>query len=159
MRDAWAEVAASGMRGKAPLVGLDVGTKRVGIAVSDVLWSIASPRTLWSPQGKDLRGLVDLLHPEQPCALVVGLPLHMDGSEGNQAAATRAFVATLTAHLPLPVLWWDERLSSAAVERAMVAEADLSRRKRKGKLDAAAAAYILQGALDRLALMARSHSA
>ena len=99
---------------------------------------------------KDATELAALAEKEGVFALVVGLPFNMDGSEGPRAQATRAFVRNLQGRLNLPVALWDERLSTVAAERAMI-EADLSRAKRAERIDAAAAAFILQGALDRLA--------
>ena len=134
------------------LFGLDLGTKTIGLGLSDGLMTIASPyltiaRTKFT---RDVAELARLVDKEGVFALVIGLPLNMDGSEGPRAQATRAFVRNLQGKLDLPVVFWDERLSTVAAERAML-EADLSRKKRAQKIDAAAAAFILQGALDRLA--------
>ena len=133
------------------LFGLDLGTKTIGIALSDGLLSVCSPyktikRTKFT---KDVTELAAMAAREDVFALVLGLPLNMDGSEGPRAQATRAFVRNLQGKLDLPVMLWDERLSTVAAERAML-EADLSRAKRAERIDAAAAAFILQGALDRL---------
>ena len=133
------------------LLGLDLGTKTIGLAISDGLLTVASAfhtirRTKF---GKDVAELLEITGKNDVCALVIGLPLNMDGSEGPRVQATRAFVRNLAAHTDLPVLLWDERLSTVAAERAML-EADLSRKKRAEKIDAAAAAFILQGALERL---------
>ncbi len=133
------------------LFGLDLGTKTIGIALSDGLLSVCSPyktikRTKFT---KDVAELASMAAREDVFALVLGLPLNMDGSEGPRAQATRAFVRNLQGKLDLPVVLWDERLSTVAAERAML-EADLSRAKRAERIDAAAAAFILQGALDRL---------
>lgn len=133
------------------LLGLDLGTKTIGVAVSDGMLSIASSletiqRTKFS---KDVEQLLVLAGKNKTCALVMGLPLNMDGSEGPRAQATRAFVRNLKRLTDLPVLFWDERLSTVAAERVMI-EADMSRKKRAAKIDAAAAAFILQGVLDRL---------
>jgi putative Holliday junction resolvase len=138
------------------LFGLDLGTKTIGIAVSDGMLSIASS-LLTIQRGKfskDVAQLTDLAAKNKVCALVVGMPLNMDGSEGPRAQATRAFVRNLAALTPLPVVLWDERLSTVAAERVMI-EADLSRKKRAARIDAAAAAFILQGALDRIANLRR----
>ncbi|MCB1463542.1 MAG: Holliday junction resolvase RuvX [Nitratireductor sp.] len=134
------------------LFGLDLGTKTIGLALSDGMLSVASPyhtirRTKFT---RDASELAALSAKEGVFALVIGMPLNMDGSEGPRAQATRAFVRNLADKLDLPVTFWDERLSTVAAERAMI-EADLSRAKRAEKIDAAAAAFILQGALDRLA--------
>jgi len=133
------------------LLGLDLGTKTIGLAISDGLLTVASAfhtirRTKF---GKDVAELLEITGKNDVCGLVIGLPLNMDGSEGPRVQATRAFVRNLAAHTDLPVLLWDERLSTVAAERAML-EADLSRKKRAEKIDAAAAAFILQGALERL---------
>ena len=133
------------------LLGLDLGTKTIGLAISDGLLTVASAfhtirRTKF---GKDVAELLEITGKNDVCGLVIGLPLNMDGSEGPRVQATRTFVRNLAAHTDLPVLLWDERLSTVAAERAML-EADLSRKKRAEKIDAAAAAFILQGALERL---------
>lgn len=135
----------------ARLFGIDLGTKTIGLALSDGLLTIASAyrtikRTKFTADVAELRKLCEK---EGVFALVVGLPLNMDGSEGPRVQSTRAFVRNLQGKLDLPVAYWDERLSTVAAERAMI-EADLSRAKRAEKIDAAAAAFILQGALDRL---------
>lgn len=133
------------------LVGLDLGTKTIGIAVSDVGWRVASPLTVVKRTkfGADALGLIQHFDNEQACAVIIGMPLNMDGSEGPRAQATRAFVRNMAAKSDVPFFYWDERLSTAAAERAMI-EADMSRAKRAERIDAAAAAFILQGALDRL---------
>jgi len=133
------------------LLGLDLGTKTIGLAISDGLLTVASAfhtirRTKF---GKDVAELLEITGKNDVYGLVIGLPLNMDGSEGPRVQATRAFVRNLATHTDLPVLLWDERLSTVAAERAML-EADLSRKKRAEKIDAAAAAFILQGALERL---------
>lgn len=135
----------------ARLMGLDVGEKTVGIAFSDPGLVVASPRetiprTTFGPVRDRL---ATLIREENVGALVIGLPVNMDGSEGPRCQSVRQFAANLLETLDLPLTFWDERLSTAAVERAMIA-ADLSRRRRAEKVDAAAAAYILQGLLDRL---------
>ncbi len=134
------------------VLGLDVGTKKIGVAVSDPSLTIASPlvvleRTKFTRDAETLFGLMD---ENKAGGLVVGLPVEMDGSEGRQAQSVRTYVDNLLALRDLPVVFWDERLSTVAVERAMVEEADLSRAKRGKVIDRAAAAYILQGVLDSL---------
>lgn len=135
----------------ARLLGVDLGAKTIGLALSDPGRVVASPEATWRrgrfrDDSARLRGL---------CAdagvggFVVGLPRHLDGGEGPQAQSSRAWAANLAAQLGLPALMWDERFSTAAVERAMI-EADLSRARRAARIDRAAAAYILQGALDAL---------
>jgi len=133
------------------LLALDVGTKTIGTALCDARWTIATPaktiaRTKFTA---DQAALAALIAREQVGGLVIGLPLSLDGSESPRTQATRAFARNLAA-LALPILLWDERWSTAAVERQMIA-ADVSRRNRAAQIDSAAAAYILQGAIDRLA--------
>ena len=145
-----AEFAAALPRG-GKLAGLDVGTKTVGLAVCDAGWHFAGPaetirRTKFS---KDLEALRHFIRREQTVGLVVGLPLNMDGSNSPRTQSVRAFARNLTP-LDLPILLWDERWSTQAVERAMI-EADVSRARRAEKVDALAAAHILQGAIDALA--------
>ena len=135
----------------ARLLGLDVGTKTIGMALSDVTRSVATPfdtirRTKFTADAKTIREVVEK---NQVGALVIGFPLNLDGSEGPRAQSTRAFARNLAAHVMVPMLFWDERLSTAAVERHLI-EADASRKRRAEVIDRMAAAYILQGALDRL---------
>ncbi|HEU0017799.1 MAG TPA: Holliday junction resolvase RuvX [Methyloceanibacter sp.] len=135
----------------ARLLGLDVGTKTIGMALSDVTRSVATPfdtirRTKFTADAKTIREVVEKT---QVGALVIGLPLNLDGSEGPRAQSTRAFARNLAAHVDVPMVFWDERLSTAAVERHLI-EADASRKRRAEVVDRMAAAYILQGALDRL---------
>ena len=134
------------------LAGLDLGTKTIGIALSDLSLKIATPfHTIRREKfSKDAEALLALCSREKVGGLVLGLPINMNGTEGPRAQATRAFLRNLAPLTELPVALWDERLSTAAAERAMI-EADLSRKKRAEKIDAAAAAFILQGALDRIA--------
>ena len=143
-----AEFAAAVAPGK--LAGLDVGTRTIGVAVCDAGWHFAGPaetvrRTRFT---KDLEALRAIVEREQVVGLVVGLPLNMDGSDSPRTQSVRAFARNL-APLGLPVLLWDERWSTQAVERAMIA-ADVSRARRAEKVDALAAAHILQGAIDAL---------
>ena len=136
----------------ARLAGLDLGTKTIGIALSDPGLRIATPfHTIRrSKFGKDAEELLALCARERIGGLILGLPINMNNTEGPRAQATRAFLRNLAPLTDLPVVLWDERLSTAAAERAMI-EADLSRKKRAERIDAAAASFILQGALDRLA--------
>jgi putative pre-16S rRNA nuclease len=136
---------------EARLLGLDVGTKTVGLALSDVTRSIATPyetirRTKFTA---DAKRIAEIVAKEGVGGLVIGLPLNLDGSEGPRVQSTRAFARNLSAHVDLPMTFWDERLSTAAVERHLI-EADASRKRRAEVIDRMAAAYILQGALDRL---------
>jgi putative Holliday junction resolvase len=133
------------------LMGLDLGTVTIGLAVSDVRRQIATPlrtiaRTRFAADARDLLAEVARL---DVAGLVLGLPLNMDGSEGPRVQATRAFARNLAPLTPLPLLCWDERLSTAAVTRTLL-EADTSRKRRDAVVDKMAAAYILQGALDRM---------
>ena len=134
------------------LAGLDLGTKTIGMALSDPGLRIATPfHTIQrSKFGKDAALLLALCARENVGGLVIGLPINMNNTEGPRAQATRAFLRNLASLTELPLTLWDERLSTAGAERAML-EADLSRKKRAARIDAAAAAFILQGALDRLA--------
>ncbi|NKB53552.1 MAG: Holliday junction resolvase RuvX [Rhizobiaceae bacterium] len=145
------EIGNSAKRKNGRILGLDLGTKTIGMAISNSSWTIASPvttirRTKFT---NDVREMLDFARSEQVEGLVMGMPLNMDGSEGPRAQATRAFVRNLRNHCDLPVLYWDERLSSYAAEQAML-EADMSRKKRAKNIDQIAAAIILQGCLDRL---------
>jgi putative Holliday junction resolvase len=134
------------------LLGLDVGSKTIGLAVSDVTWSVATPvRTLQRGRlARDLEILRALVAELEAGGVVVGLPVEMDGREGPRCQSVRQFARDLERILRLPTAFWDERLSTAAVERFLIGEADLSRRRRRGVVDRAAAAWILQGALDAL---------
>ena len=133
------------------LLGLDVGTATIGTALCDASWTIASPARLIhrTKFTTDLKQLKQLINKENIEGLVVGLPLNLDGTDSPRTQSVRAFARNL-AELSLPLLLWDERWSTAAVERQMIA-ADITRAKRAEKVDNAAAAYILQGAIDRLA--------
>lgn len=134
------------------ILGIDYGEKRLGTAVSDLLWLVASShKTIFrSAFEQDISALRQLIEEKEIGAIVYGLPLQMDGSEGETAAAVRKFAAAVRERLPLPYIFWDERLSSKAVENFLIKEADMSRAKRKQILDSSAAAYILQGVLDAL---------
>jgi putative Holliday junction resolvase len=136
-----------------PVVGLDLGTKTIGVAVSDIGRVIASPMELIRKTQftKDAETLFALMKTRGARGLVIGLPVNMDGSEGPRSQSSRAFARNLLRLDPdLAIAFWDERLSSAAVNRMLIDEADLSRARRSQLVDKAAAAYILQGALDRL---------
>lgn len=138
---------ASGHR----LIGLDLGTKTIGIALSDAGHRIATPmetirRTKFT---KDAERLIEICAEHAIGGIAIGLPLNMDGSEGPRVQATRAFERSLSQKIDLPMIFWDERLTTVAAERAML-EADLSRKKRAARIDATAAGLILQGVLDRL---------
>jgi putative Holliday junction resolvase len=144
--------AAALLPARGALIGLDLGTKTIGVAVSDPDRRLAAPVETISRKrfGEDAARLFALSGERRAVGFVLGLPINMDGSEGPRAQATRAFARNLAKLTELPIALWDERLSTAAVERALI-EADVSRNKRKAVIDQHAAAYILQGALDRLA--------
>ena len=133
------------------LLGLDLGKKTIGLALSDTSLTIATPMETLA-RGKftaDAAALEKIVAEQSVGALVIGLPLNMDGSEGPSAQSARAFARNFAARSPLPVALCDERLSTAAVTRTLL-EADASRRRRAQLVDKMAAAYILQGALDRM---------
>ncbi len=133
------------------LFGLDLGTKTIGVAVSDVERRLSTPvETIQRVKfGKDAQALIKLADAREAIGFVIGLPLNMDGSEGPRAQATRAFVRSFAPLDGRPFVFWDERLSTAAVTRSLI-EQDVSRARRAEVVDRMAAAYILQGALDRL---------
>ncbi len=143
-------VIVKGERGR--LLGLDVGSKTVGLALSDTNFIIASPLETIRRAGfkKDVAHLQHCIEEHKILALIVGLPLNMDGSEGPRCQSVRQFVENILLVIDIPILWWDERLSTAAVTRTML-EAGLSRRRRSQIVDKLAASYILQGAIDALA--------
>jgi len=134
------------------LIGLDLGAKTIGVAVCDPDRRVATPvETIMRKRfALDAERILALAAERRAAGVVLGLPINMDGSEGPRAQSTRAFARNLAKLTELPIALWDERLSTAAVERALIT-ADASRAKRKAVIDAHAAAYILQGALDRLA--------
>jgi putative Holliday junction resolvase len=135
----------------ARLIGLDLGEKTIGLALSDSLRLIASARTNLrrSKFATNAAEIEQLIAMEEVGGVVIGLPLNMDGSSGPSAQAARAFARNLAARCPLPLLLWDERLSTAAVTRTLLS-ADTSRQRRREVVDKMAAAYILQGALDAM---------
>jgi len=134
------------------LIGLDLGTKTIGVAASDPDRRVAAPVETIARQrfGLDAQRILGLGAERRTVGFVLGLPINMDGTEGPRAQSTRAFARNLAKLTDLPIALWDERLSTAAVERALIA-ADASRARRKAVIDQHAATYILQGALDRLA--------
>ncbi len=138
---------------RTPLAAVDVGEKTIGVAVSDLSWMIATPLELIRKVKftQDAERLFALMKGRGAEGLVVGLPVNMDGSEGPRCQASRAFARNLLRLKDLPIAFWDERLSTAAVQRMLTGEADLTRARRADLVDKAAAAWILQGALDRLA--------
>lgn len=138
------------------LIGLDLGTKTIGVAVSDGLQTVATPiETVRRKKfGVDAARLLEIIAERNIGAVVLGLPLNMDGSEGPRVQSTRAFARNFSQLCPLPIVFWDERLSTVAAERALL-EADTSRKRRAEVIDHVAAGYILQGVLDRLAHLRR----
>ena len=136
------------------LLGVDLGTKTIGLALSDVSRTVASPfETLMRVKlTADAEKIAAIVAQHEVGGLVIGLPINMDGSDGPMAQRARQFARDMAERLKLPVALWDERLTTAAVERGMI-EADFSRKKRARLIDSAAAAYMLQGALDRLAIL------
>jgi len=139
------------------LIGLDLGTKTIGVAVSDTFRRVATPletvrRTKFTT---DAARLLEVIAERQITGIVLGLPRNMDGSEGPRAQSTRAFARNLARLTKLPITFWDERLSTVAAERALL-EADTSRRRRAEVIDHVAAGYILQGMLDRLEVLGRN---
>lgn len=144
----------------ATLAGLDLGTKTIGLAVSDRGLRFATPRPLIRRTRftRDAETLLAAFARDGVGAAVMGLPVNMDGSEGPRAQATRAFVRNMGRVADVPFVFWDERLSTVAAERVLV-EMDVSHRKREGRVDSAAAAFILQGALDRLQRLRADSSA
>ncbi|OOY31338.1 Holliday junction resolvase RuvX [Thioclava sp. F36-6] len=133
------------------VAGLDLGTKTIGVAVSDGLRSVATPLSTIKRKkfGVDAEALLKIVAERELKGLILGLPKNMDGTEGARCQSTRAFARNLTRFTDLPIGYWDERLSTVAAERAML-EADMSRAKRAEAIDHVAASFILQGALDRL---------
>jgi len=149
-------VFAAGLDGRAPLIGIDAGTKTLGLALSDITRTIASPlivirRTKFK---NDAAELLRLAAEHRIGGFVLGLPTNLDGTAGPRVQATRAFARNVNALSPLPILLWDERLSTAAAERTLL-EADTSRRRRAQVIDKLAATIILQGALDRMRTLQR----
>lgn len=136
------------------IAAIDLGDKTIGMAVSDLGHRLANPRTVIRRRkfSQDAAALIAMLEADRVGALVVGLPVNMDGSEGPRVQSTRAFVRNLAPLTQVPIVFWDERLSTVAAERALI-EMDVSRGKRRDRIDSAAAAFILQGALDRLAAL------
>jgi putative Holliday junction resolvase len=147
------------LRGLPPgnvLAGIDLGTKTIGLAVSDRSLAFAHPRPviLRKKFSIDAETLLAAVAREDVGGIVVGLPVNMDGSEGPRAQASRAFVRNMERLTDLPFAFWDERLSTVAADRALI-EMDVSRKKREGRIDSAAASFILQGVLDRLQALGR----
>jgi putative Holliday junction resolvase len=136
----------------APIAGLDLGEKTIGVAVSDASHMIASPLALIrrAKFTADAEALFKLMATRGAAAMVIGLPVNMDGTEGPRCQSVRAFARNILRLRDLPIAFWDERLSTEAVNRMLIDEADTTRARRAELVDKAAAAWILQGALDRL---------
>lgn len=141
------------------VAGLDLGTTTIGLSLSDKGRRFATPRPVINRKkfSIDADLLLAFARKEDVKAFVIGLPINMDGSQGPRAQATRAFVRNMSAKTDIPFVFWDERLSTVAAERALI-EMDVSRKKREERIDSAAASFILQGALDRLSSMSREAS-
>ena len=139
------------------IAGLDLGTKTIGLSMSDLGRRFATPRPVIRRVKFtiDAQALLDFAAAEKVAGFIIGLPMNMDGSAGPRVQATRAFVRNMEQKTALPFVYWDERLSTVAAERVLL-EMDVSRAKRAERIDSAAASFILQGALDRLSLLARS---
>ncbi|MEQ8229721.1 MAG: Holliday junction resolvase RuvX [Rhodospirillales bacterium] len=140
----------SGIAPQGRLMGLDLGSKTIGLALSDVLRTIATPydtikRTKFTA---DAQALLSFIDTEEVQGLVIGLPISMDGSEGPRCQSTRQFATNLLEKRDMPIAFWDERLSTVAVERMLIDNVDMTRQRRGQVVDKLAAAYILQGALD-----------
>jgi putative Holliday junction resolvase len=151
------ESFAQGLPAMGALMGLDLGTKTVGVAVSDGMRGVATPLETVKRQKftLDAARLQELIAARSVVGVVLGLPRNMDGSEGPRCQSTRAFARNFAQLTDLPIGFWDERLSTVAAERALL-EADTSRKRRAEVIDHVAASYILQGALDRLRHIGRS---
>jgi putative Holliday junction resolvase len=149
--------AASHLSPRGALIGLDLGSKTIGVAASDPDRRVATGVETIARKSfaLDAKRLAALAHERRAVGYVLGLPINMDGSEGPRAQSTRAFARNFAKVTDLPIALWDERLSTAAVERDLIA-ANASRRRRAAVIDQHAAAFILQGALDRLARLAGS---
>ncbi|WP_157019024.1 Holliday junction resolvase RuvX [Mesorhizobium xinjiangense] len=141
------------------LAALDLGEKTIGLAVSDLGLQFAHPRPVIMRRKftRDAATLMEALQRDDVAAVVMGLPVNMDGSEGPRVQSSRAFVRNMGRLTDLPFLFWDERLSTVAAERALI-EMDVSRKKRSARVDSAAAAFILQGVLDRLQALGAASS-
>lgn len=148
------EALADALPPDGALIGLDVGTKTIGVATSDITRTVATAlKTIKRKKFSiDAAELIALASDRHASGFIIGLPINMGGTEGPRAQSCRAFARNLSGLTPVPIALWDERLSTAAAERVLL-EADASRKRRAEIIDAVAAAYILQGALDRLKTM------
>lgn len=148
------EELADVLQPRQAIAGLDLGTKTIGLAMSDLGRRFATPRTVIKRVKftQDAEVLLAFAAKENVAAFVIGLPMNMDGSAGPRVQATRAFVRSMSEKTTIPFVFWDERLSTVAAERALL-EMDVPRAKRSERIDSAAASFILQGALDRLSML------
>ncbi|NML73987.1 Holliday junction resolvase RuvX [Rhizobium sp. S-51] len=151
------EELADMLQPRQAIAGLDLGTKTIGLAMSDLGRRFATPRTVIKRVKftQDAEVLLAFAAKENVAAFVIGLPMNMDGSAGPRVQATRAFVRSMSEKTDIPFIFWDERLSTVAAERALL-EMDVSRAKRSERIDSAAASFILQGALDRLSMLGKT---
>jgi putative Holliday junction resolvase len=136
----------------APVMGLDLGEKTIGVAVSDVSRTVASPLELIRKTKftDDAKALFKLMESREAGGLVIGLPVNMDGTEGPRCQSSRAFARNILRLRDMPIAFWDERMSSMAINRFLIDEVDATRARRADLVDKMAAAWILQGALERL---------
>ncbi|MFN7011908.1 MAG: Holliday junction resolvase RuvX [Allorhizobium sp.] len=151
------EELANMLQPSQPVAGLDLGTKTIGLSMSDLGRRFATPRPVLKRVKftQDAEALLAFAAKERVAAFIIGLPMNMDGSAGPRVQATRAFVRSMAEKTDIPFVFWDERLSTVAAERALL-EMDVSRAKRSERIDSAAASFILQGALDRLSALGRT---
>lgn len=151
------EELAEALQPNQAIAGLDLGTKTIGLAMSDLGRRFSSPRPVIKRVKftQDAEVLLAFAEKEKVAAFIIGLPINMDGSAGPRVQATRAFVRSMSDKTALPFIFWDERLSTVAAERVLL-EMDVSRAKRAERIDSAAASFILQGALDRLSSLRTS---
>ncbi|KQV82731.1 Holliday junction resolvase RuvX [Rhizobium sp. Root1220] len=151
------EELAAALRPGEAIAGLDLGTKTIGLSMSDLGRRFSTPRPVIKREKFtiDAETLLAFAAKEKVSGFIIGLPMNMDGSAGPRVQATRAFVRNMEQKTALPFTYWDERLSTVAAERALL-EMDVSRAKRAERIDSAAASFILQGALDRLSLLSRT---
>ena len=152
-----AEFAAA-LPARRALIGLDLGTQTIGVAVSDSILTVASPlETIKRKKfGVDAQAVLAIMGPREIGGVVLGLPFNMDGSEGPRAQSTRAFARNFSRLCEAPIAFWDERLSTVAAERALL-EADTTRKRRAEVIDHVAAGFILQGVLDRIRVIRQAN--
>jgi len=138
------------------LLGLDIGSKTIGLALSDVFIMIATPtKTIRRKKfTQDVQQLKNIIEAEEVGGLILGLPVSMDGTEGPSCQSVYDFARNIAEHIDIPLSFWDERLSTAAVNRVLIKEADMTRKRRSQVVDKMAAAYMLQGAIDAIAYSA-----